>query len=76
MGGFVGDVLNFATLGITDAIGLTGNNIQADNTAAYQLQEDKERKSKRRKALYSTSGGSLGQEVFGVGNSQRNTFGN
>lgn len=77
MGGFIGDALNFATLGLTDALGLTGDNIKADNTAAAQLQEDRKRKANRRKALYSTAGGSRGEEVFGVGNNGRgNVFGN
>lgn len=77
MGGFIGDALNFATLGLTDALGLTGDTIEAENTAATQLQEDKNRKVKRRKALYSTAGGSRGEEVFGVGNNSRGSvFGN
>lgn len=77
MGGFVGDVFNFATLGLTDAIGLTGDNIKAESAAATQLQEDRNKKANRRKALYSTAGGSRGEEVFGVGNNSRgNVFGN
>lgn len=50
---------------------------KANYSAAYQLIEDKNKNTKKRRALYSTSGGALGQEVFGVDNNRRgNLFGN
>lgn len=50
--------------------------VAKDNTSA-QIQSDKIKNSKKRRALYGTSGGVLGQEVFDVGNNNRgNLFGN
>lgn len=63
--------------GVLDAVGLGYDEPKANYSAADQLIEDKNKNTKKRRALYSTSGGALGQEVFGVDNNRRgNLFGN
>ena len=50
--------------------------VAKDNTSA-QIQSDNIKISKKRRALYGTSGGVLGQVVFDVGNNNRGyLFGN
>lgn len=52
-------------------------NKKADTGAITELAEEKNDSSKKRKALYSTQGGVLGQEVNQVGQDNRgNIFGN
>lgn len=63
--------------GVLDAVGLGVEEPKANYSAVDQLTEDKNKNAKKRRALYSTSGGALGQEVFGVDNNRRgNLFGN
>lgn len=77
MGGFLGDVVNVATLGLSDAIGLTGDAPEVKNTSAESIREDRKANSRKRKALYGTEGDALGDEVNQVGMSNRgNLFGN
>lgn len=76
-GGFLGDLVSVATLGLSDKLGITGDAPEVKTTAAEQVAEDKKKSAKKRKALYSTQGGVLGQEVNQVGgNSRGNLFGN
>ncbi len=50
---------------------------QVSTAAAQDLTEEKADSSKKRKALYATKGGVLGQEVSQVGNADRGSlFGN
>lgn len=71
-GGFLGDVFG----GVMGALGLA-DEPEVKTTAAEQVAEDKKKSAKKRKALYSTQGGVLGQEVNQVGgNSRGNLFGN
>lgn len=77
MGGFLGDVVNVATLGLSDAIGLTGDAPEIKDTSAKSIRNDRKANSRKRKALYGTTGGALGDEVNQVGMSNRgNLFGN
>lgn len=63
--------------GVLDAVGLGVEEPKANYSAVDQLTEDKNKNTKKRRALYSTSGGALGQEVFGVDDNRRgNLFGN
>lgn len=71
--GFVGDLVSGITLGSVNL----NKDPKAKTNAAAQLEQDKTDNSKKRKALYSTQGGVLGQEVTQVGNTNRgNLFGN
>lgn len=71
-GGFLGDVFG----GVMGALGLA-DEPEIKTTAVEQVAEDKKKSAKKRKALYSTQGGVLGQEVNQVGgNSRGNLFGN
>ena len=50
---------------------------EVKTTAVEQVAEDRKSNTKKRKALYATQGGVLGQEVNQVGESSRgNLFGN
>lgn len=74
-GGFLGDVANVFTLGLSDK--LLGDDPKVDTSAAEQVAEDKKKNANKRRALYATKGGALGQEVNQVGESSRgNLFGN
>lgn len=74
-GGFLGDLVNGITLGLAD--NLFGGDPKADTSAAEQVAEDKKKNANKRRALYATKGGALGQEVNQVGESSRgNLFGN
>lgn len=58
-------------------IDMTSEGPKASGSAAANLAEAKKADTRKRKALYSTKGGVLGQEVQQVGNSHRgNIFGN
>ena len=62
--------------GALDSLGLV-DEPEVKTTAVEQVAEDKKKSAKKRKALYSTQGGVLGQEVNQVGESSRgNLFGN
>lgn len=77
MGGFIGDLVNGITLGLADKVGLTGDAPKVETTAAEQVADDKKKNANKRRALYATKGGALGQEVNQVGESSRgNLFGN
>lgn len=68
-----GSAVNALTLGTVDL----NKDPKVKTGAAAQLEQDKTDNSKKRKALYSTQGGVLGQEVTQVGNTNRgNLFGN
>lgn len=55
----------------------TPSTTAAATSANQELAQEKEDTSKKRKALYETQGGVLGQEVSSVGNSKRGSiFGN
>lgn len=76
MGGFLGDVVNVMTLGLSDELGLTGAP-EIKDTSAESIRNDRKANSRKRKALYGTEGGALGDEVNQVGMSNRgNLFGN
>lgn len=77
-GGFVSDVVRVASLGTSDFLGITKKEDMGVNSSATQeLKEDAKDALKKRKALYETSGGVLGEEVSSVGSSSRgNIFGN
>ena len=76
MGGFFGDVLNVATLGLSDKLGLT-DAPEIKDTSAESIRNDRKANSRKRKALYGTEGDALGDEVNQVGMSNRgNLFGN
>lgn len=67
------------SLGIGKAIDRTinGKKVKASSEVAAQLKEEKIVNSKKRRALYGTQGGVLGQEVQQVGLDNRgNIFGN
>ena len=71
--GFLGDLISGITLGAVDL----RKDPKVKTGAAAQLEQDKTDNSKKRKALYSTQGGVLGQEVTQVGSTNRgNLFGN
>lgn len=71
--GFVGDLISGITLGAVDL----NKEPKVKTTAAEQVAEDKKSNAKKRKALYSTQGGVLGQDVEQVGvDSRGNLFGN
>jgi hypothetical protein len=73
MGGWVGNLINGISLGLID----TNKSKKASGGAAASLEEEKKDSAKKRKALYGTQGGVLGQEVNQVGQSYRgNIFGN
>ena len=77
--------LGFVSGGLTESLGIgeaidqtiNGKKVKASGGVAAQLEEEKINNSKKRKALYGTSGGVLGQEVNQVGQDNRgNIFGN
>lgn len=74
----MGKVFKSAVTAISlGTIDLVGDGKKASSNAATQLEEDKKKDIKKRKALYGTQGGVLGQEVEQVGGSNRaNIFGN
>lgn len=78
IGGFLGNLVNIGSFGLTDALGITGKTPEAKTVPiAAQIAEDKKNSAKKRKALYATKGGVLGQEVNQVGGENRgNLFGN
>lgn len=77
MGSVIDKVVSIGTFGLSDKLGITGDAPEVKTTAAEQVAEDKKKSAKKRKALYSTQGGVLGQEVNQVGgNSRGNLFGN
>ena len=62
--------------GVLDAVGIA-DTPKVDTSAAEQVAEERKSSAKKRKALYATEGGVLGQEVNQVGESSRgNLFGN
>ena len=72
--GFVGDAIGSVFGGIADLLGVTP---KVETSAAQDVEEDRKKNSKKRKALYTTKGGVLGQEVDEVSeNSRGNLFGN
>ena len=73
VGKVLGDAVSAVSLGTVDL----NKNPKVKTNAAAQLEQDRTDNSKKRKALYSTQGGVLGQEVKQVGNTNRgNLFGN
>lgn len=73
VGKVLGDAVSAVSLGTVDL----NKNPKVKTNAAAQLEQDRTDNSKKRKALYSTQGGVLGQEVTQVGNTNRgNLFGN
>lgn len=73
-GGALKSAVTAMSLGTID---MTSEGPKASGSAATALAEEKKASTKKRKALYSTSGGVLGQEVQQVGTSRRgNIFGN
>ena len=71
--GFLGDVIKVGSLGTIDL----NKQPKVKTTAAEQVAEDKKSNAQKRKALYSTRGGVLGQDVEQVGvDSRGNLFGN
>lgn len=73
VGKVIGDAVSAVTLGTVDL----KKKPKVKTDAAAQLEQDKTDNSKKRKALYSTQGGVLGEEVTQVGNTNRgNLFGN
>lgn len=78
MGSFMDSLVRVATLGLSDSFGLTGKTPEVKEAPiATQVAEDKKKSANKRKALYATQGGVLGQEVNQVGGENRgNLFGN
>nr|DAI59771.1 MAG TPA: hypothetical protein [Caudoviricetes sp.] len=75
--GSVGKVLSDAVSAVTLGTVDLNKNPKVKTNAAAQLEQDRTDNSKKRKALYGTQGGVLGQEVTQVGNTNRgNLFGN
>ena len=73
MGKWVNSVVLAVTLGMVDM----NKDKKASGAQASSLEDDKKNDTKKRKALYGTQGGVLGQEVNQVGYSNRgNIFGN
>lgn len=69
------------TGGMSEVLGVgkkvAGKKVKVGSTAAVDVANNKESNIKRRKALYETDGGVLGQEVSGVGAvGRKNLFGN
>lgn len=76
-GNLLNNVVKVATLGLSDKLGVTGDVPEVKTSAVEQVAEDRKSNTKKRKALYATQGGVLGQEVNQVGESSRgNLFGN
>lgn len=81
IGKAVRGALAIASFGTSELLGI-GKAIdpklkKAGNAAAVDLAAEKAESSKKRRALYATSGGVLGQEVSQVGNDDRGSlFGN
>ena len=74
MGKVFKSAVTAVTLGTVD---LVGNPKKASGAQATALEEEKKVDMKKRKALYNTQGGVLGQEVMNVGRNNRgNIFGN
>lgn len=73
----VGSVKSAVTAASLGTIDMTKEKKKASTIAAAALASDMATDIKKRKALYGTQGGVLGQEVEEVGNSSRgNIFGN
>ena len=73
MGSVLKSAVHAITLGLVDM----NKDKKASGAQATSLEEDKSKGVKKRKALYGTQGGVLGQEVNQVGQSDRgNIFGN
>lgn len=74
MGKVFKSAVTAVTLGTVD---LVGNPKKASGAQATALEEEKKVDMRKRKALYNTQGGVLGQEVSQVGRNNRgNIFGN
>lgn len=83
MGGSLGKIAGWAFAPVTGGLSLALTQQkkpkvpQVQSTAVQNLAEEKTESSKKRKALYATGGGVLGQEVSQVGNTDRGSlFGN
>lgn len=73
MGKWLGSVASAITLGLVDL----NKEKKASGAQATALEEEKKNSTRKRKALYGTQGGVLGQEVNQVGTNNRgNIFGN
>jgi hypothetical protein len=73
MGKWVNSVVHAVTVGLVDL----NKDKKASGAPATALEEEKKNSTRKRKALYGTQGGVLGQEVNQVGlNSRGNIFGN
>lgn len=73
MGKWVNSVVHAVTVGLVDL----DKGKKASGAEMSSLEEEKKGSAKKRKALYGTQGGALGQEVNRVGTDNRgNIFGN
>lgn len=73
MGKWVNSVVHAVTVGLVDL----NKDKKASGAQATALEEEKKNSTRKRKALYGTQGGVLGQEVGQVGQDNRgNIFGN
>lgn len=73
MGKWLGSVASAITLGLVDL----NKEKKASGAQATALEEEKKNSTRKRKALYGTQGGVLGQEVNQVGpNNRGSIFGN
>ena len=73
MGKWLGSVASAITLGLVDP----NKEKKASGAQAASLEEEKKNNTRKRKALYGTQGGVLGQEVNQVDQSNRGSiFGN
>lgn len=73
MGKWVNSVVHAVTVGLVDL----NKDKKASGAQATALEEEKKNSTRKRKALYGTQGGVLGQEVNQVDpNNRGNIFGN
>lgn len=75
--GSVGDIVKSAVHAVSLGTIDMRDNPEVKTSATQELKEDAKDALKKRKALYETSGGILGEDVMSVGTSSRgNIFGN